>query len=118
MHELRQMISERRKKLQRERNKESEKEHEGERGRAREKERHQREKELEKDRERVKNAKEREQQHTNQTDRAVVRDHEKVTAKHEENGAVGGNLLFIGNGVHYLLSHMFFVTCLVFCCIF
>ncbi|CAI8583130.1 unnamed protein product [Vicia faba] len=90
VHELGQMISERRKKLLKERNKELEKEHEAERGRAREKERHQREKEVEKDRERVKVAKEREQ-HVNKTDREVVRDQEKVTAKHEVNGAVGGS---------------------------
>ncbi|RDX90712.1 WD40 repeat-containing protein HOS15, partial [Mucuna pruriens] len=50
VHELRQMISERRKKLQKERKKEFEKEHEGERVRAREKERREREKEVEKDR--------------------------------------------------------------------
>jgi transducin (beta)-like 1 len=106
VHELRQMVSEKRKKLQKERNKELEKEHEAERGRTREKERHQREKEVEKDRERerVKIAKERE--HVNKTDREVVRDQDKVTAKHidkevvrdqdkvtvkhEVNGAVGG----------------------------
>ncbi|CAK8562463.1 unnamed protein product [Lathyrus sativus] len=89
VHELGQMINERRKKLLKERNKELEKEHEAERGRVREKERHQREKEVEKDRERVKVAKEREQ-HVNKTDREVVRDQEKVTAKHEVNGAAGG----------------------------
>nr|KYP35788.1 F-box-like/WD repeat-containing protein TBL1XR1-B [Cajanus cajan] len=50
VHELRQMISERRKKLLKERKKEFEKEHEGERVRAREKERREREKEVEKDR--------------------------------------------------------------------
>ncbi|CAJ1942923.1 unnamed protein product [Sphenostylis stenocarpa] len=50
VHELRQIISERRKKLQKERKKEIEKEHEGERVRAREKERREREKEVEKDR--------------------------------------------------------------------
>ncbi|RZB57209.1 WD40 repeat-containing protein HOS15 [Glycine soja] len=50
VHELRQMISERRKKLQKERKKEFEKEHEGERVRVREKDRREREKEVEKDR--------------------------------------------------------------------
>ncbi|XP_047156828.1 WD40 repeat-containing protein HOS15-like isoform X2 [Vigna umbellata] len=50
VHELRQIISERRKKLQKERKKEIEKEHEGERVRAREKERREREKEVERDR--------------------------------------------------------------------
>ncbi|XP_027344964.1 WD40 repeat-containing protein HOS15-like isoform X2 [Abrus precatorius] len=50
VHELRQMISERRKKLHKERKKEFEKEHEGERGRIRERERREREKEVEKDR--------------------------------------------------------------------
>ncbi|ESW27867.1 hypothetical protein PHAVU_003G239000 [Phaseolus vulgaris] len=49
VHELRQIISERRKKLQKERKKEIEKEHEGERVRAREKERREREKEVERD---------------------------------------------------------------------
>ena len=44
------MISERRKKLQKERNKELEKEHEGEYVHVREKDRHEREKEVEKDR--------------------------------------------------------------------
>lgn len=39
VHELRQIISERRKKLHKERSKELEKEHEAERGRARDKER-------------------------------------------------------------------------------
>ncbi|XP_004509095.1 WD40 repeat-containing protein HOS15-like isoform X2 [Cicer arietinum] len=90
VHELRQLISDRRRKLQKERNKEVEKEHEAERGRARERERHQKEKEVERDRERVKNAREREQQHVNHTDREVVRHQDKVTAKHEVNGAVGG----------------------------
>ncbi|GAU12534.1 hypothetical protein TSUD_182480 [Trifolium subterraneum] len=90
VHELRQMVSEKRKKLQKERNKELEKEHEAERGRAREKERHQREKEVEKDREkeRVKIAKDREQQHVNKTDREVIRDQEKVTAKHTDREVV------------------------------
>eukprot|EP00256_Glycine_max_P057437 XP_014625280.1 WD40 repeat-containing protein HOS15 isoform X2 [Glycine max] len=50
VHELRQMISERRKKLQKERKKEFEKEHEGERVRVREKDRRERDKEVEKDR--------------------------------------------------------------------
>ncbi|KAG5028884.1 hypothetical protein JHK87_012398 [Glycine soja] len=50
VHELRQMISERRKKLQKERKKEFEKEHEGERVRVREKDRREREKEVEKER--------------------------------------------------------------------
>ncbi|WJX95111.1 WD40 repeat-containing protein hos15 [Trifolium repens] len=88
VHELRQMVSEKRKKLQKERNKELEKEHEAERGRAREKERHQREKEVEKDRERerVKIAKERE--HVNKIDREVVRDQDKVTAKHTDREVV------------------------------
>ncbi|TKY55661.1 F-box/WD repeat-containing protein TBL1XR1 [Spatholobus suberectus] len=106
VHELRQMISERRKKLQKERKKEFEKEHEGERVRAREKERREREKEVEKDRcerekevekevekdrEKVENDKEREQQHGDQTVREMVIDHEdRVPVKHEENGAVGG----------------------------
>lgn len=85
VHELRQIISERRKKLHKERSKELEKENEAERGRARDKERHHREKEFEKDREkeRVKIAKEREQQHVSKTDKEVVRDQDKVSAKHE-----------------------------------
>ena len=96
VHELRQIINERRRKLQKDANKDSEKEHEGERGRAREKERHEREKDCEKDRSKVENNKEREQQHENQTDRVMDTDQEdKVTnVKHEGNGALGGNMLF------------------------
>ncbi|KAL2333481.1 hypothetical protein Fmac_014694 [Flemingia macrophylla] len=135
VHELRQMISERRKKLQKERKKEFEKEHEGERVRAREKERREREKEVEKDRrerekevekdrrerekevekdrrerdkevekdrrekekefekdmEKVENDKEREQQHGDLSVIGMIIDHEdRLPAKHEENGAVGG----------------------------
>ncbi|KAI4327394.1 hypothetical protein L6164_019863 [Bauhinia variegata] len=90
VHELRQMVNERRKKLRKDRNKDFEKENEGEHGRAREKER---EKECENDREKADNGKEREQQQQreNQTDREMVTDQEdKVTVKHEENGALGG----------------------------
>ncbi|KAI4315018.1 hypothetical protein L6164_027869 [Bauhinia variegata] len=88
VHELRQMINERRKKLQKDRNEDSRKENEGEHARAREKER---EKECENDREKVENDKEREQHHENHTDREMVIDQEdKVAVKHEENGALGG----------------------------
>ncbi|XP_061341149.1 WD40 repeat-containing protein HOS15-like isoform X2 [Gastrolobium bilobum] len=91
VQELRKIISERRKKLQKDKSKEPGKEHEGERGRVREKERHQREKECEKERAKVENHKEHEQQHENQNGREMVADQEdKVTLKHEENGAFGG----------------------------
>ena len=107
VHELRQMINDRRKKLQKERSKEFEKEHEGERGQVREKERHEREKEVEKDREkdRLENDKEREQQHGDQTDREMVTDQEDkvTTVKHEENGTLGGNQLF--NGIDYIILY-------------
>ena len=49
VHELRKMVNERRKILQKNRNKESEKENEGGRGWLKEKGRHEREKECEKD---------------------------------------------------------------------
>ncbi|TKY70620.1 F-box/WD repeat-containing protein TBL1XR1 [Spatholobus suberectus] len=91
VHELRKMVNERRKKLQKDRNEESEKEHEGGQGWIKEKERHEREKECEKDGEKAENLKEQEQQHDNQTSREMVTDQEdKVTVKHAENEAFGG----------------------------
>ena len=58
-----------------------------------------------KDREKVENDKEREQQHGDQTVRKMVIDHEDrvPVVKLEENGAVGGNFLFGGNGLRYLM---------------
>ncbi|KAK4260129.1 hypothetical protein QN277_003286 [Acacia crassicarpa] len=91
VHELRQMIIERRKKLQKDQNKDPEKESEVERGRVREKERHEKEKACEKDREKVENDKEIELLHEHQTGREMVTDQEdKPTVKHEENGTFGG----------------------------
>ncbi|CAI0406241.1 unnamed protein product [Linum tenue] len=100
VRELRQMIKERKKSLQKEReterekekekekekerekDKETEKEHERERARIREKERQEREKEVEKDRER-----DREKQHEDNADRGAIPDREeKTVVKHEENG--------------------------------
>ncbi|KAJ4714791.1 F-box-like/WD repeat-containing protein [Melia azedarach] len=91
VHELRQMVRDRKKSLNRDRDKEKEvdKEHEGERSRAKEKERHDKEKEREKDKERVE--KEREKQPENQTDREMLTVKvEKVNEKPEENGVPGG----------------------------
>ncbi|AES94614.2 WD40 repeat-containing protein HOS15 [Medicago truncatula] len=114
VHELKKIINERRRKLQKGKNKESEKEHDGDRGLTREKETHEREKECEKDKEKVENHKEQELQNENQTSREMVSDQEdkvngakkedkvngtkkedskkedKVKVKHEEDGAFGG----------------------------
>jgi len=127
VHELKKMINERRRKLQKGKNKESEKEHDGDRGLTREKETHEREKECEKDKEKVENHKEQELPNENQTSREMVSDQEdkvngakkedpkkedkvnstkkedKVKVKHEEDGAFGGNHLFNGFGLHCLL---------------
>ncbi|BFG35862.1 hypothetical protein CerSpe_221360 [Prunus speciosa] len=102
LYQLRQMIKEKRKNLQKDRDKdkerescqkkdkELEKEHEGERARVKEKERQEREKEFEKDRERVEKNKEQEKQHEDHNDRDMVTDQEeKINVKHEENGASG-----------------------------
>jgi hypothetical protein len=123
VHELKKMINERRRKLQKGKNKESEKEHEGDRGRVREKERHEKEKESEKDKDKVENHKEQELHNENQITRDMVSDQEdkvngikkedkvngakkedKVNVKLDENEAFGGNHLFNGFGLHYLLS--------------
>lgn len=91
VNELKKVINERRKKLQKDRNKESEKGTEGDHGRVREKERQEREKECEKDKEKVENLKEPEQHHENQTSGEMVTAQEdKLNVKHEENGALGG----------------------------
>ncbi|KAL6277581.1 hypothetical protein ACE6H2_021182 [Prunus campanulata] len=102
LYQLRQMIKEKRKNLQKDRDKdkerescqkkdkELEKEHEGERARVKEKERQEREKEFEKDRERVEKNKEQEKQHEDHNDRDMVTDQEeKINVKHEENGTSG-----------------------------
>ncbi|KAH7566652.1 hypothetical protein JRO89_XS08G0209200 [Xanthoceras sorbifolium] len=84
--ELRLMVKEKKKTLQKDRDKEKEvdREHEGERGRIKEKERHDREKEREKD-------KQREKQREDHTDREMSIDQEeKVNYKPEENGVPGG----------------------------
>ncbi|CAB4284160.1 unnamed protein product [Prunus armeniaca] len=101
LYQLRQMIKEKRKNLQKDRDKdkeresykkdkELEKEHEGERARVKEKERQEREKEFEKDRERIEKNKEQEKQHEDHNDRDMVTDQEeKINVKHEDNGASG-----------------------------
>ncbi|CAL9002210.1 unnamed protein product [Prunus brigantina] len=101
LYQLRQMIKEKRKNLQKDRDKdkehesykkdkELEKEHEGERARVKENERQEREKEFEKDRERIEKNKEQEKQHEDHNDRDMVTDQEeKINVKHEENGASG-----------------------------
>ncbi|KAG7993554.1 hypothetical protein I3843_01G009600 [Carya illinoinensis] len=95
VYELRQIIKEKRKVLQKEKDKDKDKElgreHEGERGRIRDKERHEREKELEKDKERTDKDKDREKQHEEQTNREMVTDQEdKVEVKLEDNKVLGG----------------------------
>ncbi|XP_018851676.2 WD40 repeat-containing protein HOS15-like isoform X3 [Juglans regia] len=97
VYELRQIIKEKRKSLQKEKDKDKDKdkdlgrEHEGERGRIRDKERHEREKELEKDKERSDKDKDREKQHEEQTNREMVTDQEdKVEVKLEDNKVLGG----------------------------
>ncbi|XP_041010978.1 WD40 repeat-containing protein HOS15-like isoform X2 [Juglans microcarpa x Juglans regia] len=98
VYELRQIIKEKRKSLQKEKDKDKDKdkdlgrEHEGERGRIRDKERHEREKELEKDKERSDKDKDREKQHEEQTNREMVTDQEdKVEVKLEDNKVLGGS---------------------------
>ncbi|XP_016201679.1 WD40 repeat-containing protein HOS15 isoform X1 [Arachis ipaensis] len=81
VHELRKMISERRRKQQKDRNKESEKEHEGERRRVREKERREREKECEKDREKERREREKESEKDRERER---REREKESEKDRE----------------------------------
>lgn len=100
VYELRKIINEKRKNLQKDRDKDKEldREHEGERARIRDKERHEREKEREKDKERAEKEKERaekdkerEKQHEDHTDREMVTDVEdKVIVKPEDNGVFAG----------------------------
>jgi len=100
VYELRKIINEKRKNLQKDRDKDKEldREHEGERARIRDKERHEREKErekdkerAEKDKERAEKDKEREKQHEDHTDREMVTDVEdKVIVKPENNGVSAG----------------------------
>ncbi|XVF61273.1 hypothetical protein PTKIN_Ptkin08bG0117100 [Pterospermum kingtungense] len=89
VNQLRQMIKERRKNIQKDRdkNKEVYREHEGEHGRVREKERQVREKEREKEREKAESNKEQEKQPEELADRDMVMGQEgKDAVKHEENG--------------------------------
>lgn len=104
VYELRKIINEKRKNLQKDRDrdrdkdKELDREHEGERARIRDKERHEREKErekdkerAEKDKERTEKDKEREKQHEDHTDREMITDVEdKVIVKPEDNGISAG----------------------------
>ncbi|CAI0461573.1 unnamed protein product [Linum tenue] len=107
VRELRQMIKERKKGLQKERDKrekekekekekerekdkETEKEHERERARIREKDRKEREKEVEKDRERNEKVRDREKQLEDSAERGAIPDQEeKTVVKQEENGISG-----------------------------
>ncbi|KAE8699989.1 F-box-like/WD repeat-containing protein TBL1XR1-B [Hibiscus syriacus] len=89
VNQLRQMIKERRKNIQKEKNKDKEvdREHEVEHGRAREKERHEKEREREKVREEAESNKECEKQPDELADGNMVIDQEdKDAVKHEENG--------------------------------
>ncbi|XP_059456618.1 WD40 repeat-containing protein HOS15 isoform X1 [Corylus avellana] len=97
VYELRQIIKEKRKNLQKDGDKDKDKEldleHEGERRRIRDKERHEREKEREKekDKERAEKDMEREKQPEDHTDREMVTDQEdKVNLKHKDNGVFVG----------------------------
>ncbi|KAF3440210.1 hypothetical protein FNV43_RR18493 [Rhamnella rubrinervis] len=90
--QLRQMIKEKRRMLQKDRNKDKEvdKEQEGECGRVRGKEKHEREKEREKEIERIEKDKEREKEHEEHKDRdMVIVQEDKVNIKQEENGVPG-----------------------------
>ncbi|OMO56545.1 hypothetical protein CCACVL1_26457 [Corchorus capsularis] len=95
VNQLRQMIKEKRKNIQKDRDKDKDKEkdkeydreHEGERVRVREKERHEKEREREKDKEKAERDKEREKQPEELADRDMPMDQEdRDTVKHEENG--------------------------------
>ncbi len=111
VYELRQIINEKRKNLQKDRDKDKDKdkelnrEHEGERARIRDKERHEREKERhekekerEKDKERTEKDKEQEKQHVDHTDRETVADQEdKDNVKPEDNGVFGGKFTLVLN---------------------
>ncbi|GLT68834.1 hypothetical protein SLA2020_410320 [Shorea laevis] len=99
VYELRQMIKERRKNIQKDRDKDKEKDKEfdrendseRERGRVREKERHERDKEREKDKVKVEREKEQEKQREEHADAEMVMEQEdKVNIKQEENGTSGG----------------------------
>ncbi|KAE8693337.1 hypothetical protein F3Y22_tig00110813pilonHSYRG00195 [Hibiscus syriacus] len=97
VNQLRQMIKEKRKNIQKDRKKDEDKdkevdrEHEGERGRVREKERHEKEKEREKERERAESNKEREKQPEEVSYKEMVLDQEdKDVVRHEENGTFVG----------------------------
>ncbi|GKU98889.1 hypothetical protein SLEP1_g11825 [Rubroshorea leprosula] len=99
VYELRQMIKERRKNIQKDRDKDKEKdkefdrENDGEReqGRVREKERHERDKEREKDKVKVEREKEQEKQREEHADAEMVMEQEdKDNIKQEENGTSGG----------------------------
>lgn len=100
VYELRKIINEKRKNLQKDgdKDKELDREREGERARIRDKERHEREKEREKDKERAERDKERaekdkerEKQPEDHTDREMVTDVEdKVIVKPEDNGVSAG----------------------------
>ncbi|CAI8588932.1 unnamed protein product [Vicia faba] len=90
VHELKKMINERRRKLQKGKNKEPAKEHDGDRGRVREKEKHEREKECEKDKEKVENKKEPESVSENPISREMVSDQEDKVSGAKKEDKVNG----------------------------
>lgn len=93
VYELRKIIREKKKNLQKDRDKdrESDKDHEAERGRAREKDRHEKEKELEKDRERKEKEKEQPKHREDHSEKEIIANQEvdRNHTKHEENGPSG-----------------------------
>ncbi|XP_030455779.1 WD40 repeat-containing protein HOS15-like [Syzygium oleosum] len=93
VYELRKIIREKKKNLQKDRDKdrESDKDHEAERGRAREKDRHEKEKELEKDRERKEKEKEQPKHREDHSEKEIIANQEvdRNDTKHEENGPSG-----------------------------
>lgn len=99
--ELRLILRERRKNLQKEKDKEVEKEPEVERGRPKEKEKHEREKEREKDKPREKPAED-------LADREMIIDQEEK-AKPEENGVSGGENIFLLCFLFFIYSYYYFL---------
>ncbi|PKI41253.1 hypothetical protein CRG98_038365 [Punica granatum] len=98
VYELRKIIREKKKNLQKERDKDKDldREQEAERGRAREKDRIEREKEHEKDRGRKEKEKEQQKQREDHKEKEMATDPEGGdNTKHDENGASAGSSLFM-----------------------
>lgn len=87
VHELQQIVKERKKVVLKDKEKDVDKEREGERVRGREKEKQGREKEREREREKIEKDKEREKHSEDHTVKEMATDNE---CKHEENGVTGG----------------------------